>query len=298
MKAALFYFSATGNTEKIAELYAAELTKAGADVTCFPLPTDNRPDLNGYDVIGIGYPIHSFNAPELVLKFARKIARRNNAEPAPRVFVFKSSGEPVRMSDVSSLKLRKILAKRGYPVTNEYQYVMPYNIIFRHTDGEAYRMWTTAKKLVPVDTAELLSGKKSLPRKMFLGGFLAMLLRCEHWGAHICGITFGTNKNCAKCGKCVKACPTKNIRLTKDRKLKFGWRCAICMRCVFKCPKDGITPGMLNGWKVNGEYTFEQPTECEQPTKHSNYCKKAYDRYYAAAEEKCGGNADKGAHND
>ena len=290
MKILLIYFSGTGNTKRIAELYKSAFENNGAEVTQAELPTESEYDVNAYDLIGFGYPIHGFNAPKLILQTCKALPKRDKKKDGVKnAFIFKTSGEPVRMSDVSSLKMRRILKSRGYKVNNEYQYVMPYNIIFRHTDNEAYRMWTVAKALVPADVAEILRGETRLPKKIFMGGFLAWTLRCEHWGAHIIGKLFKANKDCVKCGKCEKLCPMHNIRIIekgKDKKVKFGCKCIICMRCVQACPKAAINMGLLNGWKVNGAYSFDEPTEPAQPTKHDNYCKKAYERYYRDAQER------------
>lgn len=284
MKILLVYFSGTGNTRRIARSYCDCLTSSGAEVQTVELPAESLPDPDGYDMIGLGYPIHAFNAPKIMLTTCKKLPKRNKKTNGTKpVFIFKTSGEPVRMSDVSSLKMRGILKRRGYAVNNEYQYVMPYNIIFRHTDAQVYKMWTVAQQLVPADVAEILLGAHRLPKKMFMGGFLAWVLRCEHWGAHVNGKLYKANKDCIKCGKCEKLCPVRNIRI-KDKngrkKIKFGTRCIMCMRCVQQCPKAAVNLGLFNGWKVNGEYSFEPPTEPSLPTKHDNYCKKAYDRYY------------------
>lgn len=37
---------------------------------------------------------------------------------------------------------------------------MPYNMIFRHPDGMAARMWDSAKRLCAADAKEILDGKK------------------------------------------------------------------------------------------------------------------------------------------
>ncbi|MDE5592528.1 MAG: EFR1 family ferrodoxin [Clostridiales bacterium] len=286
MKILLIYFSGTGNTKRISDLYKTAFEYRGAEVDSLELPlTTPLPDIDGYDLIGLGYPIHGFNAPKLLLTLCKQLPKRNKkTDGYKKAFIFKTSGEPVRMSDVSSLKMRKILKRRGYAVNNEYQYVMPYNIIFRHTDSQVYKMWTVAQKLVPADVDEILQGGARLPKKIFMGGFLAWILRCEHWGAHIIGKTYKAKKDCVKCGKCVKLCPMGNIRTNKKGKIKFGGKCIICMRCVQSCPKAAINMGLLNGWKVNGAYSFTEPDEPSPPSKHDKYCKKAYDRYYADAQ--------------
>lgn len=44
---------------------------------------------------------------------------------------------------MSSIKFNSIMKKKRYEPYGEYHYVMPYNMIFRHTDEMAYRMKAT-----------------------------------------------------------------------------------------------------------------------------------------------------------
>lgn len=286
MKILIIYFSGTGNTEKVAKQYKAAFEQQSAQVDLVSLPLgEEKIDFNGYDLIGFGYPIHAFNPPSNVLRFAKSIKK---CQEKKRAFIFKTSGEPVRMSDVSSLKLIRLLKKRNIRVFNEYQYVMPYNIIFRHTDEMAYRMWSTAQQVIPIDCKEILSGTPRKAKKMFLGGFLAWVLRIEHWGGRLIGRHYRVTDACIECRKCEKNCPTQNIRISDSGKFKFGKECLICMRCSFFCPTNAIQISLLEKWKVNGAYSFAPPSADASPVKdrHANYCAKAYKRYFAAAEQK------------
>ena len=289
--ASIVYFSGTGNTKIIAELFRESFEQNGYAARTFSLSVFDGQNEIDYDAdfIGIGYPIHAFNAPEIVLKAAKLFPKRDKRLPKKKVFVFKTSGEPVRMSDVSSLKLRSILKRRGYEISCEFQYVMPYNIIFRHTQARAHRMLETAKKLVPIDCKTVLNGGRELPRYPAFGGLVSWVLRIEHPGAHTIGKYFKTADTCTACGYCAKTCPVGNIELTEDgdgnKKIKFGKKCIICMHCAFACPHDAVLPGILKNWKVNGAYSFEKPDR-EEHDDHADYCKKAYDRYYVNAEKK------------
>ncbi|MCM1439111.1 MAG: EFR1 family ferrodoxin [Roseburia sp.] len=289
MKIAIFYFSGTGNTRMVAKKYAESFVALGNECTLFELPVKENFNLDDYDLIGFGYPIHSFNAPQIMLKFAKTLPKKGKKEVKKRAFIFKSSGEPVKMSRVSSLKLTGILKRRGLEVKNEYQYVMPYNMIFRHTDHTAFKMWETAKKLIPIDCADIVNGVERREKKMPFGRFLAWILRCEHWGAHVIGVGYRATKDCVGCGLCAKNCPAGNIKM-KNGKPKFGGKCYICARCSFHCPKNCIKIGLLNGWRVNGAYTFEDGDPNEK-NGHEKYCKKAYDRYFKEAEERIENNS-------
>lgn len=281
MKILICYFSGTGNTQKVVNKYAETLTHEGVDTELYKIEdNDFKYDVTDYEMIGIAYPVHGFNAPSIILDFAKSLKECQGK----RVFIVNTSGEPLKLNNVSSIKLIKILKKKGYNVTNEYHYVMPYNIIFRHTDNMAYKMWKTAQEVIPIDCKELLSGKYSLLDDVFMGSFIAWLFRIEHWGGRFNGKRYKVSKNCIHCGKCANICPTHNITI-KDGEFHFGNKCLMCMRCSFLCPKSAIKIGLFEKWKVNGAYNFNNPNKFEDEV-HKNYCKKSYERYFKMCEEK------------
>lgn len=281
MKIALFYFSGTGNTEMAVKQCAASFAQNGAECALIKVEEGFEGDIADYDLIGIGYPVHAFNAPPIILQFVKNLPKLDKPK---RLFIIKTSGEPLALNNASSLKIASILKKKNYILNNEYHYVMPYNMIFRHSDAAAYKMWNTAKRLIPIDCAEILSGKKVLLKKPFMGRFIAWAFRIEHWGGRFNGKKYKVSEKCIHCMKCVNTCPVKNIEYA-DGKFKFKGDCIMCMRCSFGCPVDAIKIGWFNGWKVNGKYDFENPEGTYQAS-HKNFCKRAYAKYYARSEKK------------
>ncbi len=275
MKILICYFSGTGNTKKVVDKYEKTLTSLGYEVDTYKIEENNfNFNLDEYEMIGIGYPVHAFNAPSIVLNFARTLPKQSGK----RTFIINTSGEPLKLNNISSIKLTKILNKSGYNVTNEYHYVMPYNIIFRHTDNMAYKMWETAKSVIPIDCKEILRGEVSHLESVFMGRFLAWIFRIEHWGGRFNGKHYKVKDNCIHCNKCVNICPTHNIKV-ENGKFHFGKNCIMCMRCSFLCPKSAIKIGLFEKWKVNGAYNFNNPNNYEDEV-HKNYCKKSYIKYF------------------
>jgi len=282
MRVLICYFSGTGNTRKVAEAYAECFEKQhGAETTVVKIEDDVKINVGDYDLIGIGYPVHAFNAPSIVLSFCKNLtwsAKTKNA------FIFNTSGEPLKLNNISSLKTKSILRQRNLNVINEYHYCMPYNMIFRHGDHMAYRMWETAKKLIPLDVGDIVSGKPHELSSVFLGGFIAWIMRVEHWGGRFNGRLYKVDEKCVNCKMCVNVCPTHNIEI-KDGKFKFGNKCIMCMRCAHLCKRDAIKTGLFNSWKVNGRYTFEKP-ETPNEEKYNQMLTKAYKKYFEECDLK------------
>jgi ferredoxin/flavodoxin len=254
MKVILYVFSGTGNTLNVASLYKKYLH---ADVTVYRVSQKSSaaPSPEGYDLVGIGYPIHAFYAPEPIVNFVKSlppVAYR-------RTFIFKSSGEGLHVNDGSSRKILKILAKKGYDVVGERHIVMPYNMIYRHSDEMAKQMWIYAKALVDLHSRQLESFKRERVHLSTPLTFLAPLIGViEQKFAHIHGPMFKVDpKKCINCGKCVSVCPQNNITV-EDGKYKFGKSCVLCMGCSFGCPKSAINVGIFKFWKVNGSYRVEE----------------------------------------
>ena len=288
MKAVIYYFSGTGNTKRICLLYKQEFENNGVETTVYPVVSDmsDIPDPAGFDYVGFAYPIHAFNAPKIMLKFARAIKPVDKKE----IFILKSSGEPLKINNISSLKMMSILKRKGFVLKSEYHYVMPYDMIFRHTDREAVKMWETAKALCPVEAREVLSGKEHKLSRVFLGGLIAWVMRIEHLAMLVNGRCFKVKKDkCIMCKKCERNCPVNNIKIDENGKFHFGGDCLMCTRCSFSCPTDAFKIGILNSWRVNGAYPLDKPIDESVPEpkhRHHWYCKKAYARYYAKAKEK------------
>jgi len=123
MKVILYVFSGTGNTLAVANLYkkflennpvneqekkliknteeqiSASETGSGefnagtkVDIYRVSAKSGKLPMPDGYDVVGVGYPIHAFCAPEPIIKLCKRLPALKNGE-RKRAFIFKSSGE-------------------------------------------------------------------------------------------------------------------------------------------------------------------------------------------------------------
>ncbi len=71
MNALIIYWSATGNTEKVASAIRSNLEEQGVDVTVVKIADAENVVLYDYDVVFMGSPSYQFLPPDPVIKFVK-----------------------------------------------------------------------------------------------------------------------------------------------------------------------------------------------------------------------------------
>jgi ferredoxin len=269
----IYCFSGTGNTLKCAKALEASLKGLGAEVGLHEI-SDGSEMPAERDLV-ICYPVYGFNMPRIMKSFCQNVPGGAN------VWFMKTSGEPLRLNENSSSEMIRILKKRNCVIKGEFHYVMPYNMVFRHTDEMASKMWKTANERIPAAARIIADGEGTQIHPPFLATAVSALCRIEHWFYPKNGRLFRVdNKKCVRCMKCVNICPTRNITFS-DGKIRFGNNCIGCVRCSFNCPKGAIRIGLINFMRVNGPYDFTLDPE---KAVIGRYCRKAYERYFSLSQ--------------
>ena len=282
-KAIIYVFSGTGNTKLIAELFKKYLTDY--ETTIYSVRMNNIlenppqiqentlilkkknakfafynvPSPNGADLIAFANPVHGFNTPKAMYDFICLMPALKNPV---KTILLKTSGEGLGINDYSSQKYLKILSEKNYDVLCERRFVMPYNMIFRHSPEMVKSEYWYADAYVRLTCEQLKNDSfwenvKKNPLKYWFVPIVRIL-----WiYAKVQGPTmFASKKKCIKCGLCVKNCPLNNIKFD-GKSYKFGTNCVLCVACSFNCPKKAISIGLLNGWRVNGSYKIEKTAQ-------------------------------------
>lgn len=278
MKLIAAVFSGTGNTKKVVETLSEHLKEKGVETEIYGIRKDVEiPSVEEYDGLVIGYPVHGFNAPTPVLEYVKGLPEG----AGKRVWFVKTSGEPLKLNDASSAQCLKHLERLGYEVKGELHIVMPYNIIFRHSDAMAARMWQAAQPKIEAEAERIARGTGTpLPLSALKRGWSGFV-RIEHTAMPYIGRGFHADEKCIGCGKCARVCPLANVEM-KEGKPAFGKHCVGCMGCAFSCPKEAIHTGILNSWRVNGSYRYDaMPASDKEVCK---YCHKSYLNYFHDAE--------------
>ncbi len=236
----IFFFSGTGNTRLVAGLLEQALSERGCDVATTPIEDTLRS--RGYlaslscDTLGIGFPVHGFGAPRLVLDFVRRLPRGEGR----RAFLFLTAADVVSLNRAATATVARRLTKKGYDIFHESLFPMPANFAIRYPGSLAKRLCTTAEREARRAAEEIVAGE----RKRFAEGtairFAARAANLfERSGSRALGLA--ASRACRGCSRCVETCPTQNIALRRGR-ARFGWRCLACFRCVYACPEKAIAP--------------------------------------------------------
>lgn len=279
MKIGFFAFTGTGNTLRVCKMLANELNDNNAISEINLIKNVSNPNIVlDYDKVVFAYPVHGFNTPTPMLDFLNSLPESKDNKSC---YILRVSGEALTLNNAAGIVPKRILAKKGYLVTGEFMYVMPYNIIFHHTDNMAARMENAAKAKAAKDAKDIAQNTGELAKNNLFSRMVSLVCRAEHVAMPLMGKHYKTTEDCVGCGICENLCPTENIKMTNG-KPNFGKDCVGCMACAFHCPKNAIRISLLDGWRVNGAYNFNGTPATDDEV--CNYCKNSYLKYFHQAE--------------
>jgi ferredoxin/flavodoxin len=227
-------FSGTGNTAFVVLEFIKALQQRGITAASYPLenlPFAEKPEeILSADLIGIAFPVHAFNPPPLV----EKIFKQLPVAAVKKCFILKTAGSPFANGGTTSW-LKQILRSKHWKLQYEALIPMPSNFLIRYQDGLMKLIAQMAVKLTQRIADEIVNGSNQTIPESTAVRVLSESLKIERIGARFYGRFLKVDSACTQCGRCVRDCPTQNIRL-ENGKFSFGWTCTLCMRCSFYCP--------------------------------------------------------------
>ena len=264
----IFFFSGCGNSRHVAETLAANLN----DTLVF-IPEAVREGRYEYELaegerLGFVFPIYAWGPPKLVMDFVKKVTIKAPEPVVPEVhrrvegpskwyiyFACTCGDECGLAEDI----FRKALEQKGWTLNACFSVQMPETYIgmpgFKlDTDENAQRKIAAADKFMN-DCILRLQNKESFS-KMTKGGaawFKSRLINPGFSKMATNDKKYYTTDACIHCGKCVEACPLKNVTL-EDGHPKWNGNCTMCMSCYHHCPVNAIQYGKATVGK--GQYYF------------------------------------------
>jgi len=240
----LIHFSQTGNTRKVAETMAGAFREAGHAARTVSLRAATALDATASDLLGVGTPCFSSQAPTPIKAFLRTLPPLGGQ----RAFVFATSGgAPGRvLYDLTSLlRDRGADVVGGFLAHGELHHPAPCLVgrLPNRPDVEdltsardfalALAEHVTAGRPGPVAESRPDAFKPSerfydLVARISSDGFLRLVMPEPELDS----------ARCDQCQWCVRECPMHNIALQPYPVL--GRRCIRCYRCLTGCPQKAL----------------------------------------------------------
>ena len=244
----MLYFSGTGNSKYVAELFAAHM-----DAACHSIEEEIEFSrvISDSETIAFCYPIYVSRVPEMMRNFVYKY---KNVLKGKRVIIFCTQ---VFFSGDGARAFAALFPKGHIDVRYAEHFLMPNNIsnlfFLPPTKEERAKIYAEKVQLKMERVCEDIKNGR-IKRRGFsvgsriIGAMQAVFLRPTE---KLAKRKIFIHKDCNLCGLCVKVCPTKNLLLAEGR-ITHQHRCTMCYRCVNDCPKKAISI-ILSG-KVRRQY--------------------------------------------
>ena len=249
----IFYFSGCGNSKHVAETIATGLN----DTLTF-IPEAAREGRYDYTLaegerLGFVFPIYSWAPPRLVLDFVKELKLK--AKPDYLYFVC-TCGDNCGLTEKV---FRKAIEEKGWHLSACFSVQMPETYI----GMPGFKLDTPENAKLKIDRANDLL-KRNITRLINKEHFSEMVVGSLAWlKTYLVNPGFNRSATddskyhvteaCIHCGKCVDACPLKNITLEEGRP-KWHGLCTMCMGCYHHCPVNAIQYGKATAGK--GQYYF------------------------------------------
>lgn len=229
----IWYFSATGNGEKLAHIIAQEYTKEEVEITDItPYRKRNEIKTNiGYDKFIFIYPIYAGDVPDVVKGFLEKLKGENT----PSILV--TTWGSVHPSN-ALYNGKRILKERGFKVIAGAEIVAPHtynnNIVKLGINRPSLEELIQFKHFIQ----EALLRDEEV---VFHKERPSFMMRLPQRSIPIRIVKMGFNKEkCQYCNVCKKKCPVDAIR--EDMSIDES-KCIRCLGCVKECKLQARSGG-------------------------------------------------------
>lgn len=252
----VLYFSATGNTEYIANQLASRLQDECVNILD-RVKTNNTEPLTSDKPYVICAPVYVCEMPRFMAKHLKKTTFNGNREV---YFVFTSGG----YAGISGQLAESLIKKKDLIYKGHAEVTMPRNYVandhYPMLEKEAVEERITNAYGQLDDIAGVIKSNGRLEaRHVQLWETIVTVPFNPVW----CKLVlkdkdFHVNDKCMGCGKCEKLCPLNNIKMV-DEKPTWNKNCTHCMACIGNCPVEAIGYGKMTDVKTPyniGQYQY------------------------------------------
>ena len=245
----ILYFSATGNSEYVAQRIAAETGDIAVSITDYYKKQIFSFD-EKYKTLGIVSPTYSWGLPVIVTEFLQRLDLSHKPDYLFFIATYGTTpGQTGRFAD-------NILAPKGLSLSAKFSVKMPdtWTPIFdlsnkekvrRINDNAELEIDYIIKQIKNFTVGDFM--KIKLPYPLAKIGYnieYDSMRKTKH---------FSVDDTCIGCGLCAKKCPVQAIEMQNKRPVWSKEKCVMCLGCLHRCPKFAIQYG--KNTKRHGQYT-------------------------------------------
>jgi ferredoxin/flavodoxin len=233
----LFLFSGTGNSLNVA--IRIQRSIENCEILSIPKVLEEKKYTYEATRIGLIFPVHFQNAPNIVREFLKNIKIKGN----PYLFAVATSGGEIGKTFQN---INKLLDNQNQTLRSEFSLVFPSNSIVMEnrssTPEEIDRLIKKSEvrineiiKIISNNEIEKWIYKKSSFKDRF-GSLMGRFFLYRIFNDSRFKVD---NEKCVRCGTCVSVCPMNNIKIIED-KVTYNHNCECCLACIHWCPQNAI----------------------------------------------------------
>lgn len=250
IKVMMAFFSATGNTKKIANVIRKKLYELNVSVSIFDITSySSRKEeisISEYDAVIFGFPIYSVRAPRICREWLQKLD--GEGKKCSVFFTFGGFGK-----DPAHYYIKELLEKQNFKLVSTAEFLAAHTFNYsgwqaaedrpNELDFKVAEEYTvkTVQRFIDEDFNELGEFKNPVFSS-------EQLDQAEKYRfSLITLIPTRESQNCSMCGLCERICPTNAMDAMKGT--ADAESCIACFRCIANCPDRVLhTNDLSNTW--------------------------------------------------
>ena len=262
-KAAVLWYSQTGNTQKCGEVLAGTFEKKGIIVISGDIRGFDQIGISRVDLVVIGSPVFYYDIPDYVKDYIHSLP---DIKGIPVAAYVTFGGPEGNQQNAAYSILEGMVQRGGVPVCLEvFMTSKSYPPSFKAYEKNLktrkstllpdHNTYAKVRKYAAFIKSEVEKGKSSAFKKVLTLREFSTYFNPVWWTKRSVDNHYIIKQKCVGCGTCVEKCPTDSIDL--DTFSVNTDTCVLCFGCINNCQYQAMNIE-YNGEKLIGFHEFMQ----------------------------------------